>query len=97
MTVRGQHIAFNFHQAIEGFITNGGTPTGTATFLEQSNHPLFVGKSATYITQTLVGDAFAVCIIVLYIWPCDGLIKVSYRCIVFTSCTTGIHGSPSSH
>ncbi|KAM5537255.1 hypothetical protein V8D89_008985 [Ganoderma adspersum] len=52
------HIAFNFHQAMEGFITNGGTPTGTTTFFEQSNHPLFVGKSATYITQTLVGDAF---------------------------------------
>ncbi|KAM5534184.1 hypothetical protein V8D89_008983 [Ganoderma adspersum] len=52
------HIAFDIQRAMEGFITNGGTPTGTATFFQQLNHPLFVGKSAIYITQTLVGDAF---------------------------------------
>ncbi|PIL26321.1 hypothetical protein GSI_12077 [Ganoderma sinense ZZ0214-1] len=52
------HIAFDIQRAMEGFITHGSTPADTAEYFQELNHPLFVGKSAIYITQTLVGDAF---------------------------------------
>ncbi|TBU39011.1 hypothetical protein BD309DRAFT_970594 [Dichomitus squalens] len=52
------HLCFDVQRAIEGFIANGGTPSGTADFYNRLSNPTHVAKSAIYITQTLVGDAF---------------------------------------
>ena len=55
-----QHICFDVQRALDGFITHGGTPTGTLDFYFQLSNPTEVGKSVIYVTQTLVGDAFVV-------------------------------------
>ncbi|KAM5534169.1 hypothetical protein V8D89_012189 [Ganoderma adspersum] len=52
------HICFDVQRALDGFITHGGTPTGTLDFYFQLSNPTEVGKSVIYVTQTLVGDAF---------------------------------------
>ncbi|KAI0753722.1 hypothetical protein C8Q74DRAFT_332339 [Fomes fomentarius] len=52
------HLCFDVQRAIAGFITHGGTPTGTLDFYNQLRNPTHVGKSVIYATQTLVGDSF---------------------------------------
>ncbi|KAI0753728.1 hypothetical protein C8Q74DRAFT_1306594 [Fomes fomentarius] len=52
------HLCFDVQRAIAGFITHGGTPTGTLDFYNQLSNPTHVGKSVIYATQTLVGDSF---------------------------------------
>ncbi|KAI0742395.1 hypothetical protein C8Q80DRAFT_904930 [Daedaleopsis nitida] len=52
------HLCFDVQRAIDGFITHGGSPTGTLDFYSRLSNPTHVGKSVIYITQTLVGDAF---------------------------------------
>ncbi|KAI0742409.1 hypothetical protein C8Q80DRAFT_1221032 [Daedaleopsis nitida] len=52
------HLCFDVQRAIDGFITHGGTPTGTLDFYNRLSNPTHVGKTVIYITQTLVGDAF---------------------------------------
>ena len=47
---------------MEGFITHGGTPDGSFDFFKLLNNALFVGKAIAYISQTLVGDTFVVCL-----------------------------------
>ena len=60
ITFPWQHICFDVQRALDGFITHGGTPTGTLDFYFQLSNPTEVGKSVIYVTQTLVGDAFVV-------------------------------------
>ena len=57
-----QHLGFDIQRAMEGFITHGGTPDGSFDFFKLLNNALFVGKAIAYISQTLVGDTFVVCL-----------------------------------
>ena len=57
-----QHLGFDIQRAMEGFITHGGSPDGSFDFFKLLNNALFVGKAIAYITQTLVGDTFVVCL-----------------------------------
>ena len=63
-------MAFDVQRALDGFVTHGGTPTGTLDFYSRLSNPTHVIKSIIYITQTVVGDSFVVRLLPLLIRQC---------------------------
>ncbi|KDQ53875.1 hypothetical protein JAAARDRAFT_38840 [Jaapia argillacea MUCL 33604] len=54
------HLAIDLARLLDGFITNGVTADATVAFYANLSHPTEYSKTAIYVTQTLIGDAFVI-------------------------------------
>ncbi|PIL34710.1 hypothetical protein GSI_03491 [Ganoderma sinense ZZ0214-1] len=53
------HLAIDVQRADQAFVVHGNTPGGSRDFFNTLSNPTLVAKDVIYITQTLLGDAFA--------------------------------------
>ncbi|KAH9916603.1 uncharacterized protein BXZ73DRAFT_105796 [Epithele typhae] len=82
------HLCFDLQRAIEGFVSKGGTPTGTLDFYSWLSNPTHVGKSVIYITQTLVGDSF-VTYRLFVVWNRNPFILIMPLLLLFGTAVAG--------